>query len=53
MIIGIGGNIGYDNGFLPIPFLEGIFPFGLPAIATAAVLGILVNAIFLIFKAPD
>lgn len=32
------------------PFLHGLFPSGLPAIATAAVLGIIVNAIFLIFK---
>jgi len=53
MIIGIGGNIGYPGGFLPIPFLTGLFPNGLPAIATAAVLGILVNAIFLIFKPPQ
>jgi hypothetical protein len=30
--------------------VPGIFPNGLPAIATAAVLGILINAIFLIFK---
>ena len=50
MVIGIGGNIGYEGGFLPIPFLQGIFPSGLPAIPTAAMLGILVNAIFLIFK---
>ncbi len=50
MVIGIGGNIGYEGGFLPIPFLQGLFPSGLPAIATAAVLGIIVNAIFLVFK---
>jgi uracil permease len=50
MVVGIGGNIGYPNGLLPIPFLQGVFPSGLPAIATAAVLGILINAIFLIFK---
>jgi uracil permease len=50
MVVGIGGNIGFEGGFLPIPFLQGIFPSGLPAIATAAVLGILVNAVFLIFK---
>lgn len=49
MIVGIGGNIGYEGGFIPIT-IPGIFPNGLPAIATAAVLGILVNAIFLIFK---
>lgn len=52
MVVGIGGNIGYQGGFLPIPFLQGLFPSGLPAIATAAVLGILVNAIFLAFKPP-
>lgn len=50
MVVGIGGNIGFEGGFLPIPILQGIFPSGLPAIATAAVLGILLNAIFLIFK---
>ncbi|MEE8356675.1 MAG: solute carrier family 23 protein [Anaerolineales bacterium] len=53
MVIGIGGNIGYDGGFLPIPILQGIFPSGLPAIATAAVLGILINAVFLIFTPPE
>jgi uracil permease len=50
MVVGIGGNIGYPGGFLPIPILQGIFPSGLPAIATAAVLGILINVIFLIFE---
>ncbi len=49
MVIGIGGHIGLD-GFLPVPIFQGIFPNGLPAIATAAVLGILINAVFLIFK---
>lgn len=49
MVIGIGGNIGYPGGFLPIPFLQGLFPSGLPAIATAAVAGILLNAVFLVF----
>jgi uracil permease len=49
MVVGIGGNIGYPGGFIPIT-VPGLFPSGLPAIATAAVLGILVNAIFLIFK---
>ena len=49
MIVGIGGNIGFDGGFIPIT-VPGIFPNGLPAIATAAVLGILINAIFLVFK---
>ena len=52
MIVGIGGNIGYPGGFLPITVGD-IFPNGLPAIATAAVLGIILNAIFLIFKTPE
>jgi uracil permease len=53
MIVGIGGNIGYDGGFLPIATIDKVFPSGLPAIATGAVLGILLNAIFLIFKPPQ
>jgi uracil permease len=52
MIVGIGGNIGYSGGFLPIPLLKGIFPNGWPAIATAAVAGILLNLLFLVFKPP-
>jgi uracil permease len=53
MVIGIGGHIGYEGGFLPIPILESVFPNGLPAIATAAVVGILMNAVFLVFKPPQ
>ncbi|MCJ7736422.1 MAG: xanthine permease [Anaerolineae bacterium] len=52
LVVGIGGHIGY-GGNLPIQILTGVFPDGLPAIATAAVMGILLNAIFLIFKAPE
>ena len=52
MVVGIGGNIGFSGGFLPIPIFQGVFPNGLPAIATAAVLGILINLVFLIFKPP-
>jgi uracil permease len=52
MVIGVGGNIGYEGGFLPIPLLQGLFPFGWPAIATGAVAGILLNLVFLIFKPP-
>lgn len=50
---GIGGNIGYPGGFLPIVEVGDIFPNGLPAIATGAVAGIILNAIFLIFKPPQ
>jgi uracil permease len=52
MIIGIGGNIGYPGGFLPIT-IPSIFPNGLPSIATGAVVGIVLNAIFLIFKPAE
>ena len=53
LIVGIGGNIGYPGGFLPFPILQGLFPQGLPAIATGAVAGILLNLIFVIFKPPE
>ncbi|MDP3177778.1 MAG: solute carrier family 23 protein, partial [Spirochaetaceae bacterium] len=43
LIIGIGGSFAYPNG---IPF----FGANLPAIATAAVWGILLNALFLLVK---
>jgi uracil permease len=49
MVIGIGGNIGYEGGFLPIK-IPGVFPNGLPAIATAAVVGILMNLGFTALK---
>lgn len=52
LIVGIGGNIGYPGGFLPFPILQGLFPNGLPAIATGAVLGILINLVFLFIKPP-
>ena len=52
LIVGIGGNIGFPNGFLPIPLLQGIFPSGWPAIATGAVLGILMNLLTLARKPP-
>lgn len=53
LIIGIGGNIGFPNGFLPIPLLQGVFPNGWPAIATGAVVGILMNLLTLVWKAPE
>ncbi|MEM7334859.1 MAG: solute carrier family 23 protein [Chloroflexota bacterium] len=52
MVVGIGGNIGFEGGFLPIS-IPGIFPNGLPAIATAAVLGIVLNIVFLVFAPPE
>ncbi len=52
LVVGIGGNIGFSGGFLPIPVLRGVFPYGLPAIATGAVLGILMNLITVFWKPP-
>ena len=45
LVVGIGGNIGFPGGFLPI-VVPGVFPQGLPAIATSAVMGIVMNAAF-------
>ena len=52
LITGIGGNLALANGVFPfqIPFL---FPNGIPAIVFAAILGIFINAVFLIFKTPE
>jgi uracil permease len=49
LVIGIGGNIGFPGGFLPIT-IPGVFPQGLPAIATSAVVGILMYVIFTALK---
>lgn len=43
LIIGIGGSFAFPNGMIPV------FGFHLPAIATAAVFGILLNLVFLLF----
>ncbi len=52
LVCGIGGNLALKDGLFPfqIPFL---FPSGIPAIVFAAIMGIFVNTIFLIFKAPE
>ena len=51
LVLGIGGNLALPNGTFPfnIPVL---FPNGIPAIVFSAIVGILMNAIFLIFKTP-
>jgi len=47
LILGIGGNLGLANGLFPfnIPY---IFPDGIPAIVFSAVVGILLNLVFLV-----
>jgi len=54
LVIGIGGSA-FPGGNLPlmVPGLKAVFPDGLPAIATSAVIGILMNAIFLIFPTRE
>jgi xanthine/uracil permease len=52
LICGIGGNLALKDGLFPfkIPYL---FPNGIPAIVFAAILGILVNLIFVLFKSKE
>ena len=52
LICGIGGNLALPNGVFPfqIPWL---FPNGIPAIVFAAIVGIVLNLIFLAFKTPE
>ena len=47
LITGIGGNLALPNGMFPFK-IPCIFPDGIPAIVFAAILGILVNLVFLI-----
>jgi uracil permease len=51
LITGIGGNLGLPDGLYPFK-IPVMFPNGVPAIVLAAILGILVNLIFVIFKSP-
>ena len=41
-IVGLGGSYGFANGLIPI------FGINAPSIATAAILGILINLLFLL-----
>ncbi len=47
LVAGIGGNLGLKDGLFPFP-IPVIFPNGIPAIVFAAILGILVNLLFVI-----
>jgi uracil permease len=47
LVTGIGGNLGLANGLFPFK-IPVIFPDGIPAIVFSAILGILVNLLFLI-----
>ncbi len=47
LVTGIGGNLGLADGMFPFP-IPVLFPSGIPAIVFSALLGIIVNLIFLI-----
>lgn len=47
LVVGIGGSIGFTGGMIPF------FGMQLPAIATSAVVGILLNLVFMIFPAKN
>jgi uracil permease len=48
LITGIGGNMALPGGTFPFP-IPVLFPNGIPAIVFAAILGIVLNLIFLVF----
>jgi uracil permease len=47
LVLGIGGNLGLPNGLFPF-IVPGLFPAGIPAIVFAALVGILLNVLFLL-----
>jgi uracil permease len=49
LVLGIGGAIGLPGGLYPFK-IPVFFPNGIPAIVFSAIVGILLNVIFLIFK---
>jgi uracil permease len=49
LVCGIGGNLGLENGLFPFT-VPVVFPQGIPAIVFAAIVGIVLNLIFVIFK---
>ena len=52
LICGIGGNLALANGLFPFP-IPYLFPSGIPAIVFAAIVGILLNVVFLVFKPKE
>jgi uracil permease len=47
LVTGIGGNLGLKDGLFPFP-IPVIFPNGIPAIVFSAIVGILLNLLFLL-----
>jgi uracil permease len=54
LVLGIGGAIGLQatGGLFPFK-IPGFFPNGIPAIVFSAIVGILLNVVFLIFKPKE
>jgi len=52
LITGIGGSLSLENGLFPF-IIPGVFPSGIPAIVFSAIVGILLNLIFIIFKPAE
>jgi len=52
LVCGIGGNLGLPNGLFPF-IIPVVFPAGIPAIVFAAIAGILINLVFVIFKTEE
>ncbi|MGB7875859.1 MAG: solute carrier family 23 protein [Anaerolineales bacterium] len=52
LITGIGGSLALENGLFPF-VIPGVFPSGIPAIVFSAIVGILMNLVFVIFKPQD
>jgi uracil permease len=52
LICGIGGNLALPNAVFPFP-IPFLFPNGIPAIVFAAIVGIFLNLVFLLFKTPE
>ena len=52
LITGIGGSLALENGLFPF-IIPGVFPSGIPAIVFSAIVGILMNLVFVIFKPAE
>jgi uracil permease len=52
LVAGIGGNLALPNGLFPFQ-IPVVFPAGIPAIVFAAILGILINVIFVVFRRAE
>ena len=52
LITGIGGSLALPNGLFPF-IIPGVFPSGIPAIVFSAIVGILMNLVFVIFKPAE